>query len=190
MSKTSKIILLVLAVVVVIALAVVGIYNGLVRGNETVNAAWAQVENQYQRRFDLVPNLVESVKGILKQEQTVFGEIAQARTQYAGAKTTDEKVAAANQLESGLARLLVIVENYPVLKSSENVQTLMSQLEGTENRISVERGRYNEAVKSFNIRVKTFPTKLLAGWFGFGPRTLFEAVTEAKTAPKVDLNVE
>lgn len=190
MSKTSKIVLLVAAIVVVIALAIIGTYNSLVRANEGVNAAWAQVENQYQRRFDLIPNLVESVKGILKQEQTVFGELAQARTQYAGAKSTDEKVAAANQLESGLARLLVIVENYPQLKSSENIQTLMAQLEGTENRVSVERGRFNELVKTYNIKVKTFPTNLVAGWFGFGPRTLFEAVTGAEVAPKVDLNIQ
>lgn len=190
MSKNTKVWLVVGAIVVVVALTLVSMYNGLVRDNETVTTAWAQVETQYQRRFDLIPNLTESVKSVLKQEQKVFGDLAEARTKYAGAISPEAKVAAANGVESVLSRLLVIMENYPQLKSNETVQTLMAQLEGAENRISVERGRYNESVKVFNIKVKTFPTNMIASWFGFSPRTMFEAVTGAETAPKVDLKVE
>ncbi len=191
MSKTSKIVLgVVVGVAVLIVLFFVLTYNGLVRGNESVNTAWAQVETQYQRRFDLIPNLSESVKAVLKQEQKVFGDLAEARTKYAGAQSTEGKVAAANQLEGALSRLLVIVENYPQLKSNETVQTFMAQLEGTENRISVERSRYNESVRGFNVQVKTFPTNMIAGWFGFAPRSMFESVAAAKEAPKVNLEVK
>lgn len=191
MSKTGKIALgVVIAVVVVIALTLIGIYNNLVRGNESVNAAWAQVETQYQRRFDLIPNLVESVKSVLKQEQKIFGDLAEARSKYAGAKNTEQKVAAANEVESALSRLLVIMENYPQLKSAETVQTFMAQLEGSENRVSVERGRYNEAVKSYNIQVKTFPTNIIAGWFGFGAKTMFQSEAGAEKAPKVNLELK
>ncbi|KKR48725.1 MAG: LemA protein [Candidatus Magasanikbacteria bacterium GW2011_GWC2_40_17] len=191
MSKTTKIVLgAVVAVIIIIIISLVGIYNGLVGGRENVNKSWAQVENQYQRRFDLIPNLVESVKGAMKQEQQVFGDLAEARTKYAGAATTEEKVGAVNQVEGALARLLVIMENYPQLKSVEAVQTLMAQLEGTENRVSVERGRYNDAVQIYNVSVKIFPRNIVAGWFGFSPRTMFAAVQEAATAPKVNLEVK
>ncbi len=162
-------------------------YNGLVRTNAGVDNQWAQVEAQYQRRFDLIPNLVSSVKGILKQEQAVFGEIAEARTRYSGATTVSDKVAAANQVESALGRLLVITENYPQLKSSDTVQTLMAQLEGTENRISVERMRFNDNVTAMNVKVQGFPSSIIAKIFGFGPRELFKAAEGAATAPKVDL---
>ncbi len=183
--KKSTIIILVIAALIIIWGFVS--YNGLVRANESVDNQWAQVETQYQRRYDLVPNLVAAVKGILKQEQTVFGDIAAARTQYAGAKTTDEKVSAANSLESGIGRLLVIVENYPQLKSSENIQTLMAQLEGTENRISVERQRFNDMVQAYNLKTKTFPSTIMASIFGFHERAYFEADKSAATAPAVNL---
>ncbi len=160
-------------------------YNGLVSANEGVTTQWAQVQTQYQRRFDLIPNLVESVKGIMKQEQAVFTAIADARTRYAGATTPDEKAAAAGQVESALGRLLVITENYPELKSSETVQTLMSQLEGTENRVSVERGRYNEVVQTYNLKVKRFPTSLVASLAGFKEHAYFEAAAGSENAPKV-----
>ena len=160
-------------------------YNALVRNNEAVSAQWAQVESQYQRRFDLIPNLVESVKGIMKQEQAVFTAIADARTHYAGATTPDQKAAAAGQVESSLARLLVVMENYPQLKSADNVQSLMAEIAGTENRISVARMRYNEMVRDYNVSAKTFPGSLVASLFGFGPRTMFEAQTGAADAPKV-----
>jgi LemA protein len=163
-------------------------YNGLVAANERIDGQWAQVESQYQRRFDLVPNLVASVKGAMDQEQAVFGEIAEARTRYSGANTVNEKVTAANELEGALGRLLVIIENYPQLRSIETVQTLMTQLKGTENRISVERMRFNELVEKFNIKIKRLPTAWIADWIGFAPRAYFEAAEGADTAPVVDLS--
>ncbi len=177
-----------IAIIVLLAgLYSVSTYNGFVRQNETVNTAWAQVEAQYQRRLDLIPNLVESVKGIMKQEQTVFTAIADARTHYAGATTPDAKAAAATQVESAFARLLVIMENYPQLKSTETVQSLMAELAGTENRVAVERGRYNETVRDYNISVKTFPRSVIASTFGFSPRTMFVADVGAERAPKVQI---
>lgn len=174
-------------VFVLIVLLLGGKYNSFVRINENVNTQWAQVESQYQRRMDLIPNLVASVQGVMKQEQAVFGAIAEARTRYAGAKTPDEKAAAAGQVESALGRLLVVMENYPQLKSADTVQSLMAELSGTENRVAVERQRYNEIVRDYNVSVKTFPGTLIASMFGFKPRTMFEAQTGAENAPKVNL---
>ena len=162
-----------------------GYYNSFVSQQNAIDGQWKQVEVQYQRRFDLIPNLVESAKGAQKQEQTVFSEIAQARANYAGAQTTDQKVEAANQLEGSLARLLVIVENYPDLKSNQNITQLMDELSGTENRISVERRRYNELVQNYNTSVSTLPGKLFAGVFGFGPRQYFNSTQGSENAPKV-----
>lgn len=179
--------LIIIAAVVVVGLYASSVYNGLVRSNEGVDAQWAQVETQYQRRFDLIPNLVSSVEGAMKQEQKVFGDLAAARAGYAGARTADEKAAAAGQVESAFARLLAIMENYPQLRSVETVQGLMAELAGTENRISAERGRYNEIVRDYNVMVKVFPRSLMAGLFGFGPRTMFEAAEGAAQAPKVEL---
>lgn len=176
----------VIIVVLVLGLAVLT-YNGLIAKNEAVDKQWAQVETQYQRRFDLIPNLVSSVKGIMAQEQKIFGDLAEARTRYSGAATIDDKAVAASQVESALGRLLVIMENYPVLQSAANVQTLMAQLEGSENRVSVERQRFNDAVRALNVTVKTFPTNLVARIFGFSERPYFEAVKEAAAAPQVDL---
>lgn len=164
-------------------------YNRLVAANENCDNQWANVETQYQRRFDLVPQLVNSVKGAMAQEQTVFGDIAAARANYAGATTVDQKVSAINGFEGSLSRLLVIMENYPQLKSVEAVQTLMAQLEGTENRVSVERSRYNDQVKIFNVMVKRFPTNLLASVYGFSIKEYFQSVPEANAAPKVDLEI-
>jgi len=185
-----KKILLILAVVAVIGgLNLISFYNSLVAKTEAVDNQWAQVETQYQRRFDLIPNLVNSVKGIMKQEQTVFGLIADARTRYAGAGSTEEKAKAASQVESALSRLLVVMENYPELKSSVNVSQLMDELAGTENRIAVERKRYNDLVKEYNVVIKKFPAKLFAGMFGFTQRSFFEAVETAEQAPAVDLSL-
>ena len=164
-------------------------YNSLVTANETVENQWAQVEAQYQRRFDLIPNLVEAVKGAMAQEQAVFGGIAEARTRYAGAVSADEKAVAATEMEGALSRLLVVMESYPQLLSTNTVQTLMAQLEGTENRISVERGRYNDTVKVYNLKIKTIPSKWLAGTFGFTERNYFEAAPASAEAPKVDLKL-
>lgn len=186
-SRGSAALWIIIGVVIVVALFLGMQYNSLVRSNEGVDAQWAQVESQFQRRFDLIPNLVASVQGIMKQEQQVFSDIADARTRYSGAASTDEKAAAATQLEGALGRLLVIMENYPQLRSVETVQSLMAELAGTENRIAVERGRYNEFVRDYNVQVKTFPGSLIAGMFGFAPRTMFEAAEGADVAPKVEL---
>ncbi|HYC82989.1 MAG TPA: LemA family protein [Candidatus Paceibacterota bacterium] len=161
-------------------------YNRLITLNEQIDNQWAQVEAQYQRRFDLIPNLVNSVKGIMRQEQEVFAAIADARTRYSGAATPEDRAAAANQVESALGRLLVITENYPQLQSSQTVQTLMAQLEGTENRISVERSRYNDGVGAYNMTVKRFPGSLIASLSGFEARTYFEAAETAEEAPAVN----
>jgi LemA protein len=162
-----------------------GTYNSLVTRSQAIDGQWAQVETQYQRRFDLIPNLVNSVKGIMGQEQTVFGQIADARTKYAGARTTDEKAAAGGEVESALGRLLVIMENYPQLRSIEAVTQLMDELAGTENRISVERGRYNRLVQDYNTAIRRFPTNLLASTFGFDAREYFKSVSGADQVPKV-----
>lgn len=175
----------VIAIVVLLVLYVVGVYNALVGKNETINNQWAQVETQYQRRLDLIPNLVESVKGTMKQEQEIFNALADARTRYAGATTVDQKATAAGEVETALGRLLAVVENYPQLKSAENVQTLMAQLEGAENRVSVERQRFNDAVRNLNVAVKTFPSNVVASIAGFSERTYFEAAAGAENAPSV-----
>lgn len=163
-------------------------YNGMVKANLAVDTQWAQVETQYQRRFDLIPNLVSSVQGIMTQEKDVFTAIANARQGYAGAKSVDEKARAAGQVESALGRLLVITENYPQLASSETVKNLMTQLEGTENRVSVERTRFNDVVGSFNTHIMTFPSNIVASLFGFEKRQFFKADEAAAKAPAVKLN--
>lgn len=178
--------LIIIGIAVVVALYGFMTYNGLVGKNEAVDGQWAQVESQYQRRFDLIPNLVDSVKGSMKQEQAVFLAIADARTKYAGAGTIDEKAKAAGEVEGAFARLLVVMENYPQLQSSTNVQTLMAQLEGAENRVSVERQRFNDAVRVLNVAVKAFPGNMFAKLFGFRERVYFEAVEAAAEAPKVN----
>ncbi len=181
MKKTT----ILLVIIVLVALYVWSSYNSFVGANESVDKQWAQVETQYQRRFDLIPNLVESVKGIMKQEQKIFGDLAEARTRYSGASSVSDKVNAANQVESALSRLLVILENYPTLKSAENVQTLMAQLEGTENRISVERNRFNDEVRALNVKVKKFPGNIVASLFSFKERAYFQAAPGSENAPQV-----
>lgn len=180
--------LIILALIVVLAaLYSWSAYNGLVAMRETATAQWQQVETQYQRRYDLIPNLVASVKGAMKQEQTVFDALAAARANYAGATTVNDKAAAASQIETALGRLLAVVENYPTLKSSDAVQNLMTQLEGTENRVSVERQRYNDDVRAYETAVKTFPRSAVASMFGFGDMNYFQAQTGAENAPQVNL---
>ena len=154
--------------------------------NEGITSQWSQVENQYQRRFDLIPNIVNTVKGVAGQEQKVFGDIAEARTRYSGAITIDEKVRATSQVESALGRLLVIAENYPVLQSSQAYRDLIVSLEGTENRISVERMKYNDMVKLLNMGVKVFPSSVLASIFGVTERAYFEVPKENQVVPTVD----
>lgn len=160
-------------------------YNKMISLNESVDTQWAQVESQYQRRFDLIPNLVESVKGAMEQEKEVFGKLADARSRYSGTTNPSEKAVAAGEVEGALSRLLVVMENYPQLKSTETVQTLMAQLEGTENRVAVERQRYNEQVLSFNTTIKRFPSNLMASIYGFTVKNYFEATSGAENAPAV-----
>jgi LemA protein len=176
----------ILVIVLAIGAGIWGMYNSLVTKEQAIEGQWAQVETQYQRRYDLIPNLVESVKGIYEQEQTVFDNLADARSRYAGATTTDEKALASGEVEGALARLLVVVESYPDLHSSEAVIEFMDELAGTENRISVERRRYNEIVLDYNTAIKTFPRNMLAGMFGFEAHEYFKSVSSADEAPKVE----
>ncbi len=187
MNKTLMIIGGVLgAVVLLVALSTWSSYNGMVSASENVDAQWKQVETQYQRRFDLIPGLVESVKAVMNQEQEVFGKLAEARSKYAGAATPSDKAQAAGEVETSLSRLMVIMENYPQLKSAETTQTFMAQLEGTENRISVERKRYNDESRDYNIRIKRFPGNIVAGMFNFSEKKYFEAQAGSENAPKVN----
>ena len=184
----NKILIAVIALVVLIALPLIGSYNGFVTKSQMANNQWAQVQTQYQRRFDLIPNLVSSVEGIMTQEKEVFGQIASARAAYAGAQTPDSQVEAATQVESALGRLLVIMENYPTLKSNESVNRLMDELAGTENRIAVERSRYNDSVTDYNLAVSRFPGSLIAPMFGFSQKPLFTTTPGADQVPSVNLN--
>jgi LemA protein len=177
-------------VLLILAFYFISVYNGLIGRSAAVDTQWAQVETQYQRRFDLIPNLVRSTQAVLTQEQKVFGDLAKARSAYAGARSPDERAQAASQVESALARLLVIVENYPQLRSNETVQALMDELSGTENRISVERRRYNDEVRDYNVYIARFPTNIPASMFGYKQRNYFESVAEAERAPEVQLNQE
>jgi LemA protein len=160
-------------------------YNRFVSQEEAIKAQWAQVENQLQRRNDLIPNLVETVKGFAQQERDILGQIAESRARLAGARTPEEKIEAANQQSAALARLLVIVENYPQLKSNETFMRLMDELAGTENRIAVERMRYNERVQEYNTARRQFPANITAALFGFKEYPLFKAPPEAQKVPSV-----
>lgn len=183
----NKITAIIIGVVVLIMVVLGGYYNSFVTKNAAIEGQWAQVETQYQRRLDLIPNLVSSTQGFLKQEKTIFEDIAKARTQYGGARTIDEKADAATGIESALGRLLVIMENYPNLKSNETVAKLMDELAGTENRISVERRRYNEQVLDYNTMVVKVPGNIIARLFGFSPHAYFQSSAGADQAPKVAL---
>ncbi len=185
--KTGIIVLVVLAV---IALITGGMYvssrNQMVTKNEAVKSAWAEVDVVLQRRSDLIPNLVETVKGFAAQEQTVFHDVDAARAALGGAQTPADKIAANGQLDSAISRLLVIVENYPQLKSNENFLRLQDELAGTENRISVERKNYNDAIKDYNTFIGLFPNSFFAAWAGFQRNNAYFAATEAsREAPKV-----
>jgi len=175
-----------LFVVIIVGVYAFMMYNRLVSASENVDAQWAQVEGQYQRRFDLIPNLVESVKGIMEQEQEVFGALAEARTRYSGASGVSERAEAATQVESAFGRLLVVMENYPQLTATANFRDLQAQLEGTENRITVARKDFNEAVQAYNTAVMQLPGSLIAGMFGFDEKGYFTAEDGADQAPDVN----
>ncbi|MDD5041694.1 MAG: LemA family protein [Candidatus Peribacteraceae bacterium] len=161
-------------------------YNGFVGQEENVKNKWAQVETTYQRRVDLIPNLVNTVKGAANFEQSTLTAVTEARTQWMGATSRQDKLAAAQNMEGALGRLLVTVEAYPALKATEAYRDLMTQLEGTENRISVARKDYNDAVQLYNVAIRRFPSNVLAGVFGFGQEKPFEAAAGAEVAPTVD----
>jgi LemA protein len=167
----------------------VSVKNTLVAKNESVKAAWSQVDIVLQRRADLIPNLVETVKGYAQQEQTVFGDIAKARSALLSAGTPQQKIAANGQLDGALGRLLLVVENYPQLKSNENFLRLQDELAGTENRIAVERKRYNDALQDYNTYIQQFPASIFAGWAGFKPNdAYFQASEGSREAPKVNFS--
>jgi len=185
MRKSLIVVGVIVLIILIFLFSVLGTYNRLVALDEGVKTAWSQVENQLQRRLDLIPNYVETVKGYAKHEREVLTEVTKARAKVAGAGSIEGKIAANNELTSALARLLVVVERYPDLKANQNFVRLQDELAGTENRIAVERRRYNEAVRMYNTKIRSFPTNIMAGMFGFGRADLFQAPEAAKAPPKV-----
>ncbi len=189
MKRTGWIVLAIVAIVVVmIASRLFGSYNELVTARESVKNGWAEVDNQLQARSSKLGNLAETVKGTALQEQEVFGEIARARAALSGARTSAEAIAADQAMTSALSRLLVVVENYPQLRSNEAFLTLMDEVSGIENRLAVARGRYNEVVQGFNVMVKRFPTNLYAGLMGFAAQPYYPVAEEAKALPTIDFS--
>lgn len=187
MKKIWIVLIVVAVLVLMVGGSLVSRRNEMVRKSESINATWAQVDVVLQRRSDLIPNLVATVKGIAAQEQTVFGDIANARAAMMGARTPRERIAANNQLDGALGRLFVIVENYPQLRSNENFLRLQDELAGTENRIAIERRRYNESLRDYNTYIGLFPNNLVAGFSGFTRNEdYFEAAEAAREAPQVE----
>lgn len=181
----NKGIFIILGIVALIAVYVIGLQRNLVGLNEDVNAAWGDIEVQYQRRADLIPNLVETVKAQASSEKEIFTQIAEARSKLAGATTIEEKINANEQVTSALGRLIAISENYPVLKQNEGFQDLRVQLEGTENRIAVARKYYNDKVNTYNRKIKLFPTNIFAGMLGYDAFPYIKAAEGAENAPQV-----
>ena len=188
--KAALIVIVILVLIALVAFGqYVGVRNTLVAKNEAVKTAWSQVDIVLQRRADLIPNLVETVKGIAGQEQKVFGDIAAARSRLLSANTPADKIAANQQLDGAIGRLLAVVENYPQLKSNENFLRLQDELAGTENRIAVERKRYNDTLQDYNTYVQTFPNNIYARWAGFKPNEAYFAATEeSRQVPKVNFS--
>ena len=174
-----------LGIILLIVMWYIATYNSLIRLNEEVNNKWAQVETQYQRRVDLIPNLVSTVKGVAGFEKSTLEEITRLRSQWQTAPTVEQKVSTANQIETALSKLLVIAENYPQLTATKNFQSLQDELANTENKVAVERGRYNDAVRNFNARIKTFPTNFVARNLDYTDKTYFNAKAGAENAPEV-----
>lgn len=177
-----------IVVIVVLGLMLVSGYNGLVGISENVDGKWSQVDNQLQRRADLIPNLVETVKGYANQEKDIFTQVAEARAKLAGAQTVGQAAQADQVLTGALGRLLAIAENYPQLKSDANFRSLQDELAGTENRIAVARKDYNDAVQVYNAKIKSLPTALYASILGFESKEYFKIAEEAKEVPKVDFS--
>lgn len=186
MKNSVKILITIVAILGIGAMWFTSNINSFVTLSNDVDSQWANVESKLQRRVDLIPNLVNSVKGVMEQEKEVFGQLADARAKLAGANSVNEKVAASTEFEGALSRLLVVMENYPELKSNENMIQLMDELAGTENRISVERDRFNEAVKAYNNKVQRFPSSLFANLKGYQVKEYFRAQPGSEVAPTVD----
>ena len=187
--KKSTIIVLVIVVIAIIAIAMIASsYNGIVSKAEEVDNKFSAIDTQLQRRADLIPNLVNTVKGYANQEQEVINSVTEARAKLAGATTVSEKAEADGELTNALNRLMVVVENYPDLKSSQNFIQLSDELAGTENRIATARRDYNEAVKKYNLKIKKFPTNLMAGMFGYEQRDYFEASSQSQEVPNVNFD--
>ncbi|MDD4236932.1 MAG: LemA family protein [Desulfotomaculaceae bacterium] len=180
--------LLPVGIIVILAMILSSGYNNLVKLSESVNSSWSQVENQLQRRADLIPNLVQTVKGYAAHEEGIFTQVAEARAKLAGAATVGEAAQADQALNSALGRLLAIAENYPLLKADANFRALQDELAGTENRIATARMDYNNTVQAYNTKIKVIPTSIYAGILGFGPRDYFEAAESAKDVPNVDFS--
>ncbi|MFA6073404.1 MAG: LemA family protein [Candidatus Woesearchaeota archaeon] len=178
--------IIILGIALIIGLWYIGTYNSLVKLNEETNNKWAQVETQYQRRVDLIPNLVNTVKGASNFEASTLEEITRLRSAWQNAPTINDKIETANQIESSISKLLLITENYPELKATANYQALQDELANTENKIAVERGRYNEAVKLFNVKIKSFPSNIIAKNLGYEQRTYFESKQGADISPEVN----
>jgi LemA protein len=185
MSKKWIPLIVIGSIVLIIVLFAVSRYNSLVSGSESVDNKWAQVENQLQRRAELIPNLVNTVKGAAAHEKDIIDSVTTARAKLAGARGPEEAGKANGELTSALNRLMVVVENYPQIKANENFRALQDELAGTENRIATERMRYNDAVKDYNASIKRFPNNMFAGMFGFSGREYFQADAGAKNAPQV-----
>ena len=177
--------IIVLAVVVLLGISLIGSYNNMVKLNESVNGKWSQIDVTLQRRADLIPNLVATVKGYAAHEQGIMNNLADARSRLMGAQTVADKAAANEELTTALSKLLVIVENYPNLKADANFRQLQDELAGTENRIAVARKDYNDSVQIYNAKIKTFPNALWAGMLGFSPREYFQVEAGAKAVPQV-----
>lgn len=182
MNKTAWIVIALVAVMVIMG---VSSYNGLISLNENVNGKWSQIENQLQRRADLIPNLVNTVKGYAAHEQQAIQSVADARARLAGAQGPAAKAQANGELNSALSRLLVVAEAYPNLKADQNFRSLMDELSGTENRIAVARKDYNDAVQVYNTKIRSFPSSIFAGMLGFGTKEYFRAEEGAKQVPQV-----
>lgn len=185
--KNNKSVWISIIVVVLILLWFILAFNSLIKKDESVKTQWAQVQTQYQRRIDLIPNLVEATKDYIQFESALLQNITSLRSQWMNAKTTEEQVDASNKLDSALSRLLIVYENYPELQSIEALRALMDELSGTENRIAVERQRYNLAVKEYNIGIKTFPNVIVSGILGYDNKQYYESVNGAENAPNVDI---
>ncbi len=186
MKKGALVLLVIGVIIAILVISAVGSYNSLVAKSESVNTALSQIDNQLQRRNDLIPNLVETVKGYAAHEEEIFTNIAEARAKLAGAVSVEETASASNELSNALSRLLAIAENYPELKADASFRQLADELAGTENRIAVARMQYNEVARDYNTTIRRFPTVIIASLFNFEKVEYFEAAEGAREVPKVD----